>query len=66
MLATLLLNIFSETTWSVKVKFHVGPPWDGGKEDYSNDPGHITKMAAIPVNGINLKNSSLDLSGRFI
>ena len=23
------------------------PPWEGGKEVYMNDPGHMTKMAAM-------------------
>ena len=41
-------NIFSsETTWSIKAKFHVEPPWEG-------DPGHMTKMAATPIYGKNL------------
>ena len=36
-------NIFSsETTWPVKAKFYVEPPWQGGKEVYINGPGHMT------------------------
>ena len=34
------------------------PPWDGGTKEYSNDPGHMTKMVAMPVYGKNLQNSS--------
>ena len=30
--------------------------WDGGTKVYSNGPGHMTKMAAMPIYGKNLKN----------
>ena len=30
------------------------PPWDGGMKVCSNDPGHMTKMAAMPIYGKNL------------
>ena len=30
--------------------------WDGGSKDCSNGPGHMTKMAAMPIYGKNLKN----------
>ena len=49
---TTFSNIFSsETTGPIEVKFQVTPPFDGGTEIYSNDPGHMTKMAAMPVYG---------------
>ena len=52
-------NIFSsETTGPVKVKFHMEPPWDGGTKVCSTGPGHMTKMAAMPIYGKNLKKSS--------
>ena len=41
------LNIFSETAWPIKVKFHMEPLRDGGTKVCSNDPGHMSKMAAI-------------------
>ena len=34
------------------------PPWQGGKKVYINGPGHMTKMAAMPIYGKNLKKSS--------
>ena len=41
-------NIFSsETAWPIKAKFYVEPPWEGGTKVYINDPGHMTKMAAM-------------------
>ena len=41
-------NFFSsETAWPIKAKFHVEPPWEGGTKVYINDPGHMTKMAAM-------------------
>ena len=49
------LNIFSETTGPNKVKFHMELLWDGGTYVCSNDPGHMTKMAAIAIYGKNLK-----------
>ena len=54
-----ILNIFSsETAWPIKAKFYVEPPWEGGTEVYINGPGHMTKMAAMPIYGKNLKKSS--------
>ena len=31
-------------------------PWDGGTKVCSKGPGHMTKMAAMPIYGKNLKN----------
>ena len=51
------LNIFStETTGPIKVKFHTEPPWDGRTRVCSNGPDHMTKVAAMPIYGKNLKN----------
>ena len=45
-------NIFSSvTTWPIKAKFYVEPPWKGGTKVYINSPGHMTKMAAMPIYG---------------
>ena len=45
-------NIFStETAWSIKAKFYVEPPWEGGRKVYINGPGHMTKMATMPIYG---------------
>ena len=53
------LNIFSsETAWAIKAKLYVEPPWEGGMKIYINGPGHMTKMAAMPIYGKNLKKSS--------
>ena len=50
-------NIFSsETAWPIKAKFYVEPPWEGGTKVCINGPGHMTKMAAMPIYGQNLKN----------
>ena len=47
-------NIFSsETAWPIKAKFYVEPPWEGGTKVYINGPGHMTKMAAMPIYGKN-------------
>ena len=43
-------NIFSlETAWPIKAKFYVEPPWEGGRKVYINGPGHMTKMATLPI-----------------
>ena len=53
---TLFSNIFfSETAWPIKAKFHVEPPWEGGKKFYINGSGHMTKMIAMPIYGKNIK-----------
>ena len=47
---SIFLNFFSSiTTKSIEAKFHMEPPWNGGTKAYSNDLGHITKMAAMPI-----------------
>ena len=52
-------NVFSsETAWPIKVKFYVEPPWEMGTKVYINGPGHMTKMAAMPIYGKNIKKSS--------
>ena len=53
------LNIFSsETTGPIKVKFYMKFLWNGGTKVCSNGPGHMTKIAAMPLYGKNLKKSS--------
>ena len=49
-------NFFSlETARPIEAKFHVDHPWDGGTEICLNRPGHMTKMAAMPIFGKNIK-----------
>ena len=35
----------------IEAKFHVEPKWDRRTKVCSNGPGHMTKMAAMPVYG---------------
>ena len=52
-------NIFSsETSEPIEAKFHVEHPWDGRTTVRLNGPGHMTKMATMPIYGKNLKKSS--------
>ena len=44
----------SETAWPIKAKFYVEPRREGGMKVYINSPGHMTKMAAMPIYGKNL------------
>ena len=49
------LNTFSsETALPIKAKFYVEPPWEGGTKLCIDGPGHMTKMAAMPIYGKNL------------
>ena len=49
-------NFFSlETARPIEAKFHVAPPYDGGMKVYTNGLGHLTKLAAMPIYGKNLK-----------
>ena len=48
----------SETAWPIKAKINAEPPWERGTKVYINGPGHMTKMAAMPIYGKNLKKSS--------
>ena len=59
-------NVFSETAWPIKAKFYLESPWEGGTKVCINGPGHMTKMAAMPIYGKNLqKSSSPEPAGRF-
>ena len=44
----------SETACPIKAKFYVAPPWEAGTKVYINGPGHIIKMAVMPIYGKNL------------
>ena len=51
---SIFLNFFSSrTTRAIKAKFHMEPPWDWGTKAFSNGPGHLTNMAAMPIYGKN-------------
>ena len=45
---------FSETALPIKAKFYVKHLQEGGTNVYINNPGHMTKMAAMPIYGKNL------------
>ena len=45
---------FSKSTWPIKAKFYVEPPWECETKVCINGPGHMTKMAATPMYGKNL------------
>ena len=44
----------SETAWPTKAKFYIKHLWEGGTSVYIRNPGHMTKMAAMPIYGKNL------------
>ena len=51
----LCLNIFSsETALANQSQILCGASWEGGTKVYVNGPGHMTKMAAMPIYSKNL------------
>ena len=48
----------SETTGPIEVKFHMELLWDKETKVCSNGPGHMSKMATMPIYGKILKKSS--------
>ena len=49
------LNIFSsETALPIKAKFYMEPPWERRTKVYIKGPGHMTKLAVMPIYGKNL------------
>ena len=53
----IFLNFFlSITTRPVEAKFHVEPPWNKRTKASSNGPGHMTKMATMPIYGKTFEN----------
>ena len=48
---SIYLNVvFSGTARPIKLKFHMETPEDAETKVCTNDPGHMTKMAAILIN----------------
>ena len=47
----------SETPRPISFKFHMQSPGAGEKTVYIFHPGHMTKMAAMPIYGRNIKKS---------
>ena len=42
-----------QTSWPIKAKFYVKHLKEVGTNVYINNPGHMTKMAAMPIYGKN-------------
>ena len=57
-LSTFSKDFSSETTGPISIKLHMRPLDRGRKKVYIFLPGHMTKMAATPIYGNNLKKSS--------
>ena len=56
--STFTKDFSSETTGPISIKFHMQPLDRGGKKVCIFRLGHMTKMAAMPIYGKNLKKSS--------
>ena len=48
-LSTFSKDFSSETAGSVSIKFHMQPPGNREEKVYIFGPGHMTKMAAMPI-----------------
>ena len=55
--------LFLRNSWSDWSQISCGSSMDEGTKACSNGPGHMTKMAAMPIFGKNMKNSSLEPKG---
>ena len=51
----IFIFFFLETALLIEAKFNVEPPWDGGTKVWWNGLYHMTKLAAMPIYGKNLK-----------
>ena len=43
----------------MKTRLVCVPPWEGGTKVCINGPGHMTKMAAMPIYGKNRQEASV-------
>ena len=65
--STFSKDFSSETTKPISIKFHIQPLDRGGKKVCIFRPGHMTKMAAMPIYNKNLKKySSAEPLGRYL
>ena len=55
-LSTSSNGFYFETTGPISCKFHIQPSSKRGKKAYIFRPGHMTKMAAMPIYGKNLED----------
>ena len=58
-ISTYLKNYFSKTTGPFSIKFHMRRPGTEGEKVYIFGPGHMTKIAAMPIYVKNLKKNLL-------
>ena len=54
----ILKDFSSENTRPISIKFRMQPLGKGGKKMYIFCPGHITKVATLPIYGKTIQNSS--------
>ena len=52
-MTTIFKHFSTETAWPIKAKFYVEASWEWGTKVYINGPGHMTKMATMPIYGKN-------------
>ena len=57
-LSTFSKGFFHETTGTISFKFYMQPPSIRGTIVYIFRLGHMTKVAAMPIYGKNIKKSS--------
>ena len=55
---SMLKLVFLKNSWAYGAKIHMKAKGRMGMKIYTNELGHITNMAAMPIYGKNLKKSS--------
>ena len=64
MCVNIFKHLFLRNHWAnQKSKFHTEPRWDRKMKICSTGPGHMTKIATIPIYGKSLKKSSPEPKG---
>ena len=51
---SITISDLSKATGPIVTNFYIERPWAEGRKVCSNSPGHMTKMAAMPIHGKNL------------
>ena len=46
-------TVFSESSWPIELKFHMKTSYDRLAKIYTNCSGDMTKIAVMPIEGIN-------------
>ena len=57
---SITISDISKATGPIVTNFYIERPWAEGRKVWSNRPGHMTNLAAMPIRGKNLYKSLLE------